>query len=109
MSPGDWLIDPQARFQVQDLMWHKVGLVRERKGLEQAVDELHDIIERAANRRTRNFATLASLMAEAALWREESRGAHFRSDFPERDDIKWCCHSVQSMGHKIRGVTNLSS
>jgi L-aspartate oxidase len=109
LSPADWMIDPQVRFQVQDLMWQKVGLVRERQDLEQAVDELHDIIERAANRRTRNFATLASLMANAALWREESRGAHFRSDFPERDDFKWRCHSVQELGDKIRGVTHLST
>jgi succinate dehydrogenase/fumarate reductase flavoprotein subunit len=29
---------------------------------------------------------LQNLIAEAALWREESRGGHFRTDFPERDD-----------------------
>jgi L-aspartate oxidase len=109
LSPSDWMLDPQVRFRVQDLMWQKVGLVRERNGLEQAVDELGDIVERAPNRRTRNFATLAALMAQAALWRQESRGAHFRSDFPERDDIKWRCHSVQALGNKIRGVSNLSS
>lgn len=41
---------------------------------------------------------MASLVARAALFREESRGAHFRTDFPERDDIRWLAHSAQSVG-----------
>ena len=35
---------------------------------------------------SRNFVTLASLVARAALWREESRGGHFRTDFPEQHE-----------------------
>jgi L-aspartate oxidase len=38
--------------------------------------------------------TVALLVARAALWREESRGAHFRYDFPERDDARWRVHSI---------------
>jgi L-aspartate oxidase len=34
------------------------------------------------------------LIARAALWREESRGAHFRVDFPARDDERWRMHSI---------------
>jgi L-aspartate oxidase len=43
---------------------------------------------------SRNFVTVALLIARAALWREESRGAHFRWDFPERDDAHWRMHSI---------------
>jgi succinate dehydrogenase/fumarate reductase flavoprotein subunit len=49
---------------------------------------------------SRNFVTLAKLVAEAALWREESRGGHFRNDFPERDE-KFRLHSIQKLGAEI--------
>jgi succinate dehydrogenase / fumarate reductase flavoprotein subunit len=39
-------------------------------------------------------ADLAQVIAVSALNREESRGAHFRSDFSERDDTKWLKHTL---------------
>jgi len=41
-----------------------------------------------------NLVTVARLIARAALRREESRGAHYRQDFPERDDVDWKVHLV---------------
>jgi L-aspartate oxidase len=41
-----------------------------------------------------NLITVARLIARAALRREESRGAHFREDFPSRDDLHWKVHLV---------------
>ena len=43
-----------------------------------------------------NLITVARLMARAALRREESRGAHFRADFPARDDRNWRFHAVDA-------------
>ena len=43
-------------------------------------------------RRVRSIVTVGLMIARAALRREESRGGHFRSDFPNRDDIKWRKH-----------------
>ena len=42
----------------------------------------------------RNFLTVATLIARSALWREESRGGHYRLDFPQRDDARWRVHSI---------------
>jgi L-aspartate oxidase len=76
-------------------MWRKVGLIRRADDLRSAIEELAALAGEKINGRTRNFVTLAKLMAEAALWREESRGGHFREDFPGRDDERWRVHSIQ--------------
>jgi len=47
--------------------------------------------------------TVALLVARAALWREESRGGHYRVDFPERDDARWRVHSVVRRGAGVEG------
>jgi len=89
---------------IRDLMWRSVGLFRTRDGLRDAVSALEAAYEseraRAAATTTPdvegfrrfNLITVASLIARAALRREESRGAHFREDFPERDDLHWKVH-----------------
>ncbi|RMG14846.1 MAG: L-aspartate oxidase [Planctomycetota bacterium] len=41
-----------------------------------------------------NMLTVAALVAQAAIWREESRGAHFREDFPDPDDARFLRHSA---------------
>ena len=108
ITPVDWLLDPQIRYQVQEVMWQRVGLIREASDLKRAEVELVSLSDRPTNLRTRNFVTLALLMTRAALWREESRGGHFRSDFPEPDDARWKVHSVQRDGASITGVVNVS-
>jgi L-aspartate oxidase len=80
-------------------MWQSVGLFREREGLERAVAALEaasasEFSADAAGARHRNLVTVARLIARAALRREESRGGHFRSDYPGRDDSRWRIHVV---------------
>ncbi len=87
--------------RIQALMWRHVGLFRERKGLESALAELEPAWQSIGARQrdgdmpdasawqTVGLLTTARLIARAALRREESRGGHYRSDFPERDDIHW--------------------
>ncbi len=87
---------------LQNLLWDNIGIVRDRKGLAEAVDILasweHQMPE-ASNRQSHELANMiitGRLIAEAALLREESRGAHFRSDFPRRSE-SWLRHIVTTI------------
>ncbi|WP_460569831.1 L-aspartate oxidase [Humibacter soli] len=79
--------------QVRDVMWHNVGVERDGEGLEAAVERLEELAARSSAPLTvpqhedRNLLTLGTLIARAALAREESRGAHYRSDFPDTAEV----------------------
>ena len=89
--------------EIRDLMWQSTGLFRTRAGLEHAVARLDSIYAEAGDAaaapdagtaawRRFSLASVARLVARAALRREESRGAHYREDFPARDDLHWKIH-----------------
>jgi L-aspartate oxidase len=87
---------------VRDLMWRSVGLFRTRDGLDDAVRELEAAVQPAASGeadswRRLHLVTVGWLIARAALRREESRGGHFRADFPQRDDDHWKVHVVDHL------------
>ncbi len=89
---------------VRVLMWQSVGLFRDRDGLQRAVALLDEANRRVEGQldagqivnpdgwRHASVVTVAYLIARAALRREESRGGHFRTDFPARDDLRWNVH-----------------
>src|SRR5208337_5336704 len=91
--------------KVQSLMWQYVGVVRDGKGLRQVVSELSALQPPAgSDRRSREAANILQaglLIARSALAREESRGAHYRLDYPLKNEAKFHKHSVVS-GEKIR-------
>jgi fumarate reductase flavoprotein subunit len=94
---GEGLYALQRR--LRDVMWEQVGLVREASGLKAALREIEDIGQRAPAAAVpggtaynlawqdwlnlQNQAAAAWLIARSALERAESRGAHFRRDYPE--------------------------
>ncbi len=85
---------------LRSLMVRRMGIVRDRAGLleaERAVSfwcryVLAHEFDTPAGWELQNLLTIARLMIWAALQREESRGVHFRSDFPQRDDPHWQHH-----------------
>lgn len=89
-----------AAYEVGDLMWRSVGLLRAERTLETAVAQLAAWVRAVSTgreghgcdpelRRIASLVTVGWLVARAALRRQESRGGHFRTDFPARDDLHW--------------------
>lgn len=80
--------------RVKRVMWERVGIIRDGDSLRRAIAEFDQISRSNLSTSSNKFVTLAKLVATAALWREESRGGHYRSDFPETRD-EWQFHSIQ--------------
>jgi len=95
--------------QIQDVMWKCAGIVRSRSGMQEAIQTLEGFAPRVAHPRTRraneaaNLQQVGSLVVRSALAREESRGAHYRTDYPAHDDRKFLKHSV-IQGESLRFV-----
>jgi L-aspartate oxidase len=90
----------KIRNSLRRLMWSKVGLVRTGDSLQKAVDQIQQWSQKLSaapfNRpglETRNMVQVGQCIAEAALWRANSVGAHYREDFPFYKGLKWKLHS----------------
>ncbi len=93
------------RDELGKVMWERVGIVRDGEKLKRALNELAELKQRLervsiSGRRAfnltwqqaldmRNMLTASELIARSALLREESRGAHYREDFPTTDHANW--------------------
>ncbi|SDQ81312.1 L-aspartate oxidase [Pseudovibrio sp. Tun.PSC04-5.I4] len=82
--------NPQERAVVslvRSLMSRHVGVVRDAEGLQSTLARLHKAEELCRRDSIRNMVIAAKLITGSALLREESRGGHFRSDFPQKSDV----------------------
>ncbi|MDW4549090.1 L-aspartate oxidase [Defluviimonas sp. D31] len=85
--PGGVPVDSEAIARLRQVMTADVGLIRDEKGLRGALATIAALEARHGDSASfRNMTATATLIAAAALMREESRGAHFRSDFPRAAD-----------------------
>jgi len=93
----EWVLISHDLAEIKNLMWDYVGIVRSNFRLERALSRIRLIRQEVENfyRRTtvteglielRNLATVAQLIIQSALLRKESRGLHYTTDYPKRDD-----------------------
>jgi L-aspartate oxidase len=100
----EWVLISHDKREIQQLMWDYVGIVRSTLRLERAkrrieliANEIEEFYKKtkvtaeitAEILELRNLATVALLIVRSALMRKESRGLHFTTDYPERDDKNW--------------------
>ena len=100
LNSDEWVLVSHDRVEIQTVMWDYVGIVRSDLRLERAarrmnllVDEIEDFYKRTKVSEKllelRNLATVGKLIIGAARYRRESRGLHYTTDYPDRDDRFW--------------------
>lgn len=93
---------------IQKIMTEYVGIIRDEKGLYYAkreIDKYAKIVENMKNRtiedfQVQNMVTMARLIIKSAIERKESRGAHYRLDYRNRNDKKWNKHIIRKKEKK---------
>jgi len=97
--PEQGILPNEAKKELQSTMWEHVGIIRDQASLKKAgqnVERLYNFLCRGDDPLSYlemvNMLTVAKIVVQAALWRKESRGGHFRSDYPQADDINWIKH-----------------
>jgi L-aspartate oxidase len=107
-TPG--LVSSSVRAELQEVMTSRVGVLRNASGLTEAallLDKLGgspaEVVD-VGSWETTNLLTISAALADAAAVREETRGSHWRDDFPDRDDEHFAGHFDVAM---IDGITTL--
>jgi L-aspartate oxidase len=94
------LLDPAVRPEIQRIMTAYAGVLRGEDGLATAERELAGLTRRTTDApcvdawEATNLHAVATAIVAAARARRETRGSHWRADFPERDDAAWLGHLV---------------
>jgi len=116
---------PELKRELQSIMQNSFGVFREEKNMVEGVKKLAELRERIANAHLPdksnafntarvealeldNLMEVAEATAISALERKESRGAHSRYDYPDRDDVNWLKHSLYFPADKKLGKRDVN-
>jgi succinate dehydrogenase/fumarate reductase flavoprotein subunit len=109
---------PLLMKELRDILWKTVGIVRNKMSLKQGLEKIDDILDRLSTQRSvipgdlyrimecTSAALTSRAVAVSALERTESRGAHFRDDFPEEND-QWLKHVHVKMVGEVPRVSRI--
>lgn len=102
---------PELRKELQNIMWKSAGIFRNESESREVLNAVKILKKRYSNAGVKDSCMIfntelmqaielgflldnAELIAQGALLRHESRGSHFRTDFPQRDDNNWLTHTI---------------
>ena len=97
------LVDQGLRRDIQQVMDRDAGVLRTADSLNEArqrLDELMNVSSGSPSTEsweTANVACVAAVLVEQAIRRTETRGSHWREDFPDRDDVQWRVHQTSTL------------
>jgi L-aspartate oxidase len=99
--------------QIQDILWKYAGIVRTKSEMEQGIEELISISTQLPPTylESQNMLQVAQIIIKSALWREESRGGHFRSDHPETL-VDWALRQYiveEKLHHEPNSIASIHS
>jgi succinate dehydrogenase/fumarate reductase flavoprotein subunit len=104
------------RKELNNLMWEKVGVLRTKEGLNQALQQIKEMDKLDLSRKEagivkvlelKNMLLTSEIICRSALFREESRGCHYRMDFPDTDNTNWLTHSQLELEDDIMSLNKL--
>lgn len=109
MNPANQEAYNELKGNVANIMMQHAGIIRTEEGLREGLrkldalknpqlEEKYEYYSLAAD----NLQTVARLIIRSALYRKESRGGHFRADFPKANDEAYLFHIIQQKDHEIR-------
>ena len=105
------LVAGHTRRELQEVMTSRVGVLRTASGLEEAgalLDKLAGVAAEAVDLESwevTNLLTVSGALTDAALLRQETRGSHWREDFPDRDDESWAGHFDVTLREGVTGCS----
>lgn len=100
----------QVRNRLQEIMTNYVGIVRELGQMQEALQEIEDLdksfvpAKNVFSLETKNLLQLAKVVIKSALAREESRGSHFRKDFPQQNENLEKQHSIIKLNKNVEYI-----
>lgn len=109
----------EIKKELEEVMWKNAAIIRNEKGLKEALDRILELKKMTKDMKVKNFAIynydlidaieivnmleVAELVVKSAILRRESRGAHYREDYPETKD-EWKKSIVFKKGGRIRFI-----
>ena len=95
----------EGKQKLKKIIWQGAGIIRNSQSLEDVLAQIEEMKSTSVKIGSRivdylefkNMLLIGEIITRAALYRTETRGSHYRTDFPKKDDLNWQYHSFLTM------------